>query len=345
MRVGPPGRLIVPRRARLRLRPKPYRLDVHPEGDLREGLAADVRRGLGERPRWLLAKYFYDERGSRLFERITRLPEYYQTRTELEILRREAPGIAGRLGAVEVVELGAGSARKTEALLDAMREAGTLRRYVPFDVSPETVFATAGRLAAAYPGLRVHGVAGDFQHHLHTIPRPLRSGPRLVAFLGGTIGNVHPDHQAAFLGSLLPLMRAEDRLLIGLDLVKDPAVLEAAYNDAAGVTAEFNRNVLRVLNRELGADFDLSRWEHVAFWDPGPAWIEMRLRSLGDQDVHVPGAGVVAAFADGEEMQTEISGKFTEESAAAMLRAGGLEVVEWHTDARARFAVAVAAPR
>ena len=337
--------MIVARRAPPRRRPRAYRIDVHPEGDLRESLAADVRRGLAERPRWLLAKYFYDERGSRLFERITRLPEYYQTRAELEILRREAGGIVRRLGAVEVVELGAGSARKTEALLDAMQDAGTLRRYVPFDVSPETLFATAGRLATAYPGLRVHGVAGDFQHHLRAIPRPLRSGPRLVAFLGGTIGNVLPDRQAAFLASLLPLMRPEDRLLLGLDLVKDPGVLEAAYNDSAGVTAEFNLNVLRVLDRELGADFDLRRWRHVAFWDPGPRWIEMRLRSLGDQEVHVPGAGIAVRFADGEEMQTEISCKFTEDSAAAMLRAGGLEVAEWHTDARDRFAVTVAAPR
>jgi L-histidine N-alpha-methyltransferase len=322
-----------------------YRLDVHPvAGSSGGSIATDVRRGLSDDPKWLLPKYFYDDRGSDLFEQITELPEYYQTRTELQILRRECAGIVARHEPGELLELGSGSSRKTVAILDAMDEGGTLERYVPFDVSPITLLTAAGRMAEAYPGLRVHAVAGDFERHLTELPRPVAGVRRLVAFLGGTIGNLHPTERTPFLRSLRALLRPEDRLLVGTDLVKDVARVEAAYNDAAGVTAEFNLNVLRVVNRELGADFDPAGFEHVAFYDAENAWIEMRLRSLRDQAVTIRDLGMSATFAAGEEMRTEISCKFTEETIAAMYADAGLELVELHTDEESLFGVSIAAP-
>jgi L-histidine N-alpha-methyltransferase len=324
-------------------RPRPYRLDVHPVSATVEGsLADDVRRGLTARPKWLLPKYFYDERGSQLFEAITGLPEYYQTRTELDILRRDAAGIVARHEPTELVELGSGSSRKTVALLDAMDDAGGLVRYVPFDVSPGILLAAAGRLAEAYPGLRVHAVAGDFERHLRQLPARPRGGRRLVAFLGGTIGNIHPDARAPFLRAIRGLLRPGDRLLMGTDLVKDPARLRAAYDDPAGVTAAFNLNILNVINRELGADFDLDRFEHVALYDEADAWIEMRLRSLADQTVHIRDLDLDVRFAEGEEMRTEISCKFTRESLAEMYASGGLDLLEFHTDDEDLFAVSIA---
>ena len=324
-------------------RPRPYRLDVHPVSATVEGsLADDVRRGLTDRPKWLLPKYFYDDRGSQLFETITGLPEYYQTRTELEILRREAAGIVARHEPTELVELGSGSSRKTVALLDAMDEGGGLVRYVPFDVSPGILLAAAGRLAEAYPGLRVHAVAGDFERHLRQLPGRPRGGRRLVAFLGGTIGNIHPDARAPFLRAIRGLLRPGDRLLMGTDLVKDTERLQAAYDDAAGVTAAFNLNVLNVINRELGADFDLDRFAHVARYDEQNAWIEMRLRSLTDQTVHIRDIGLDVDFAEGEEMRTEISCKFTRETLAEMYASAGLDLLEFHTDDDGLFAVSIA---
>ena len=331
--------------ARLTTAPRPYRLDVHPlgAGD-GEGLADDARRGLAASPKRLPSKHFYDERGSDLFEAITALPEYYQSRSELEILGRVAHGVVARHGVAEVVELGSGSSRKTRALLDAMRDARSLERYVPFDVCPEAVLAAAGRLAEAYPGLAVHGVAGDFDRHLPGVPARSGDDVRLVAFLGGTIGNLDPAARPPFLRSVADLMADDDVLLIGTDLAPsgDTERIRVAYDDAQGVTAEFNLNLLRVLNRELGADFDLDAFEHVALYDAGPPWIEMRLRSRRHQVVRLPAIGMEASFAAGEEMRTEISCKFTRPMVAAMYAEAGLELAEWHEDARGWFAVSLA---
>ena len=319
--------------------PQVIRIDIHPMTD---GIAADVERGLRSEPKYLLPKYFYDAAGCDLFEAITELPEYYQTRTELGILRDRMPGIVSRHRPTELVELGSGSSRKTSAILDAMDDAGHLQRYLPFDVAPGALLDAAGRLVEAYPGLRVHAVAGDFERHLAQIPGHGADARRLVAFLGGTVGNLHPDERAPFLRQIRGLLRPGDRLLVGTDLVKDPVRLEAAYDDAAGVTAEFNLNVLRVVNRELGADFDLERFAHVALYDRDRAWIEMRLRSLDQQVVHVRDLGLDVAFAAGEEMRTEISCKFTRESVGEMYRAAGLTLLEFHTDADGLFAVSIA---
>jgi len=323
--------------------PRPYRLDVHPRpcggGG---GLAADARAGLGAAAKWMPPVHFYDERGSALFEEITRLPEYYQGRAELGILEREAAGIVARHGVGELVELGSGASRKTRALLDAMRDAGTLERYVPFDVCPEAILAAASALAEDYPELDLHGVAGDFGRHLPAVPPRAAGGARLVAFLGGTIGNLEPAQRTPFLRSVAGLMDEGDVLLVGTDLAGDPDRIRDAYDDAAGVTAEFNLNLLRRMNRELGADFDLDAFAHVAVYDPGPPWVEMRLRSLGRQVVHLDALGMTAEFADGEEMRTEISCKFTRASVAAMYADAGLAPAEWHEDPRGWFAVSLA---
>lgn len=320
----------------------PIRIDVHPLSDETVGIADDVRRGLAGTPKWLLPKYFYDARGCELFEAITDLPEYYQTRTELAILQREMAGIVARHEPNELVELGSGSSRKTVAILDAMDDAGALRRYLPFDVAPGALLDAAGRLVDAYPGLRVHAVSGDFERHLLQIPSRTRGSRRLVAFLGGTIGNLHPTERRSFLHQIRDLLRPGDRLLMGTDLVKDSTRLEAAYDDAAGVTAAFNLNVLAVVNRELGADFDLDRFAHVAFYDAQNAWIEMRLRSLVEQEVSIHDLGMDVTFAAGEEIRTEISCKFTRESVAEMYGDAGFELLEFHTDEDELFAVSIA---
>lgn len=322
-----------------RLAPRPYRIDVHPAGG-GGGLAEDARRGLTADPKSLPPKYFYDERGSDLFERITALDEYYQSRTELSILRRIAPGVAARHRPSELVELGSGASRKTVALLDAFCADGGLERYLPFDVCPEALLAASGRLADRYPALRVHGVAGDFEHHLGEVPPP--EGRRVVAFLGGTIGNFAPEARTPFLGAVARMLGDGDLLLMGTDIAGDPGRIVPAYDDAAGVTAEFNLNVLRVLNRELDGDFDLGAFAHVARYDPDVPCIEMRLRSLEHQRVTLGALDLEVEFAEGEEMLTEISCKFTEESAARMYRDAGLELVEWHTDERGWFAVSLA---
>jgi L-histidine N-alpha-methyltransferase len=323
--------------------PRPYRLDVHtPRAGALATLADDVVRGLTSAPKWLLPKYFYDDRGCDLFEEITRLPEYYQTRTERRILEGAAGGIVARHRPTELVELGSGSSRKTEAVLDAMHRAGSLRRYLPFDISPGAVLSAAGRLAEAYPGLRVHGVAGDFERHLAEIPPCRKGGRRLVMFLGGTIGNLHPDARAPFLRAVSSLLGPRDRLLVGTDLAGDVGRLEAAYDDSAGVTAAFNLNVLRVLNRELAADFDASSFEHVAFYDTENDWIEMRLRSLAAQRVRIEALDLDVDFDEGEEMRTEISCKFSRAAVEDMYERAGLRLLEWHTDPDERFAVSLA---
>jgi L-histidine N-alpha-methyltransferase len=303
-------------------------------------LADDVLDGLTRPLKELPPKHLYDARGSELFDAICELPEYYQTRTERLILRSRAEAIVARTGAVELVELGSGSADKTRVLLHAMDGAGTLRRYVPVDVSETTVHTAADRLVAEYPGLSVHGVVGDFERHLGHLPEPL--GPRLFVFLGGTIGNFPPGSRRRFLRGLRKAMGADDHLLLGTDLVKDPRVIEAAYDDSAGVTAEFNLNVLRVLNRELGANFDLDRFEHVAFFDRKREWVEMRLRATEQQHVRVEALDLDIEFAAREELRTEISAKFTPERVRGDLAAAGLELVELYTDPEDLFAVSLA---
>ena len=310
-----------------------YELDGDLSREVRDGLT----RGLKELP----PKCFYDERGCELFDRITTLPEYYPTRCERSILNRYSPEIVARSGAEELVELGSGTASKTRALLYAMSGAGTLRRYVPFDVSESVVQASAVELVELYPGLRVHGVVGDFHRDLERIPEGDR---RLFAFLGGTIGNLYPRERASFLARVAHQMDPEDRLLLGTDLVKDPSVLEAAYNDSAGVTADFNRNALRMLNGSLGADFDPDAFEHVAFYDRERAWIEMRLRARGPQAVRVPDAGLELELADGEEIRTEISAKFTAELVEEELQQAELRLEEFFTDDEEMFGLAFAAP-
>jgi L-histidine N-alpha-methyltransferase len=304
-------------------------------------LADDVRRGLTQPGlKELSPKYNYDSRGSELFDRITRLPEYYPTRCERAILNRHAPAIVG--GAEELVELGSGTASKTRALLYAMAGTGSLRRYVPFDVDASVVERSAVELAELYPGLEVHGVVGDFESELDEIPPGER---RLVALLGGTIGNFRPDERAAFLRRVRGLLGPDDRFVLGTDLVKDVAVLEAAYNDSAGVTAEFNRNLLRVLNRELGADFDVDAYEHVAFFDPEASWIDTRLRARGAQRVTIPGAGLDVELADGEEIRTEISSKFTLQALHRELAAADMAIEAFFTDPDGLFGLSVAGPQ
>ncbi len=319
------------------------RIDSHLDGDGTARLVRDVREGFSRDLRELPPKYFYDARGSQLFERITQLPEYYPTRCERSILNRHAPEIVRRSGARELVELGSGSASKTRALLYAMAGAGTLRRYVPFDVSWSAVEGCAQELLELYPGLCVHGVVGDFERDIERLPDG-DGEPRLFAFLGGTIGNLYPAERAAFLGRIRGLLQPADRLLMGADLVKDRRLLEAAYNDSEGVTAEFNRNVLRVLNRELAADFEPEAFDHVAFFDEDRSWIEMRLRSRTARDVQIPRAELEVRLSDGDEIRTEISAKFTPGSLRAELAAAGLEPEVLLTDDRGLFAVALAGP-
>jgi L-histidine Nalpha-methyltransferase len=307
-------------------------------------LAEDVREGLG-RPagrRELAPKHLYDERGSELFDRITRLPEYYPTRCERAILNRQAPGLVEATGARELVELGSGTASKTRALLYAMAGAGTLDRYVPFDVDPGVVESCAHELTDLYPGLCVHGVVGDFSRDLGSVPDGDR---RLIAFLGSTIGNLLPDARSRFLGEVRAMMGPGDRFLLGTDLLKDVRVIEAAYNDSEGVTAEFNLNVLRVINRELGANFDLGAFEHVATFHPGPSWVELRLRARSEQRVLVPGAGdLELTISCGEEIRTEVSTKFTLDVLARELTAAGMELESFFTDTAGMFGLSLAAP-
>ena len=315
-------------------------IDVHltPE-DLAASLRADVRAGLTSSPKVLPPKYFYDGRGSELFEDITRLPEYYQTRAEASILTGRAHEIADLTKARSLVELGSGSSEKTHLLLRALRDVGSLESYVPVDVSADAIQRAMPGLVAEYPALEVHGVVADFERHLEQLPT---DGPRLVAFLGGTIGNFAPEQRARFLAALGATLVPGEALLLGTDLVKEPERLVRAYDDAAGVTAAFNLNVLHVINRELDADFDVERFEHVAVWDARNEWIEMRLRSLEEQRVDVRGLGLSVDFAAGEEMRTEISAKFRRDTVAAELAAAGLHLAQWWTDEPGDFALSLA---
>ncbi|MEU1726712.1 L-histidine N(alpha)-methyltransferase [Nonomuraea sp. NPDC005692] len=308
-------------------------------GYLRQALEHDVRTGLTATPKWLPPKWFYDEAGSDLFSRITRLPEYYPTRRELTILRARAAGIAAASGADTLVELGSGTSEKTVLLLDALTAAGTLRAYTPVDVDAVTLEAAARRLGGRFPGLEVRAVCADFERHLRLLPR---SGRRMVAFLGGTIGNLEPAAREVFLKELRATLRPGDTFLLGADLVKDTGRLVAAYDDAAGVTAAFNRNVLRVVNRELAAGFEPEAFEHVALYDQRNEWIEMRLRATRDMRVRVGALGLTVDFAAGEEMRTEISAKFRLEPLGEELAAAGFTVLRSWTDPDGDFGLLLA---
>jgi L-histidine N-alpha-methyltransferase len=311
------------------------RIDVRlTPADLDAALRADVLTGLSSRPRSLPPKWFYDERGGQLFDDITRLPEYYPTRAETEILAAHAADVATLTGASHLVELGSGTSTKTRLLLDALQ----VRACTPFDVDEATLLGAAPELEAAYPGLAVHAVVGDFEHHLGSLPG---GGGRLVAFLGSTIGNLEPPDRAKLLGTLASALLPGEWLLLGTDLVKDEATLVVAYDDAQGVTAEFNRNVLHVLNRRLHADFDVDAFRHRALWRPDEEWIEMRLVAEGDQQVRIADLDLDVHFADGEELRTEISAKFRREGVEAELASAGFDLTRWWTDAEARFALSL----
>jgi L-histidine Nalpha-methyltransferase len=318
------------------------RVDCHLDGGQERSLADDVLDGLTRPFKELPPKHFYDARGAQLFDRICELPEYYPTRTERAILEERAQELAQLTGARELVELGSGSAAKTRVLLDAVHSTGSLERYIPLDVTETMVRESAADLVSEYPGLSVHGVIGDFERHLNMVPpTPPASGPRLVVFLGGTIGNFPPGSRRRLLRQVAGLLGPRDHLLLGTDLVKDPRVLEAAYDDAEGVTAEFNRNLLLVLNRELDADFNLDDFEHVAFFDTRHEWIELRLRARRELTATVRALDLPVSFQAGEEMRTEISAKFTRERLTGDLSAAGLALVRWLTDAQGMFALSL----
>ncbi|HEU5170588.1 MAG TPA: L-histidine N(alpha)-methyltransferase [Gemmatimonadales bacterium] len=312
---------------------------VAPRADPR--MLAEVAAGLSAPQKELPPKYFYDHRGSELFEQITRLPEYYLTRAERALLERWMPRLIPALGTRALVELGAGSAEKTRIILDAMRDAGTAKLYVPVDVSAGFLRETAERLRREYPGLQIDPAVADIAEE-PCIPRDLPA-PALVIFLGSTIGNFYPPAAIRLLTRVRAGLRPGDRFLMGVDLRKDPAVIEAAYNDGQGVTAEFNRNMLRVLNDELGAEFDVDAFEHLAFYDRETRRIEMHLVSTRQQRVHIPGIGEIR-FAAGETLRTEISCKHDVPSIAELFAAAGLRLESWQADAERRFLLAVGAP-
>ncbi|MFJ1735742.1 L-histidine N(alpha)-methyltransferase [Streptomyces sp. NPDC088254] len=302
-------------------------------------LRADVLSGLTATPKTLPPKWFYDAHGSELFEQITELPEYYPTRAEREILLDRAGEIAAASGARTLVELGSGSSEKTRHVIDALTG---LRAYVPVDVSESALTGAGEALAAERPDLEVHALVADFTAPLTLPDTP---GPRLLAFLGGTIGNLLPEERTVFLESVRALLAPGDALLLGTDLVKDEEVLVRAYDDAAGVTAAFDKNVLSVVNRELGADFDPDAFAHVALWDAENEWIEMRLRSLAEQTVKIRALDLAVDFAAGEELRTEVSAKFREDGVRSELRSAGMELSHWWTDREARFALSLSVVR
>lgn len=314
-------------------------IEVHmTPAEVAGALADDVRKGLGAQPKTLPPKWLYDPAGCDLFERICELPEYYPTRTERSILARRAGDVASITGASTVVELGSGTSEKTRLVLDSLRAAGTLRRFVGFDVAEPTLRSALVSLGERYPGMDVAGVVGDFERHLDQIPA---GRDRLVIFLGGTIGNLEPPARRVFLASLGSVLDAGEWLLLGTDLVKEPRRLIAAYDDSQGVTAEFNRNILSVINKELGARFDLAAFDHLARWNPDEEWIEMRLRSRRDQRVEIPALEMIVDFDEGEEMLTEISAKFRVERLEHELRAAGFEARAMWVDEGGDFAVSL----
>jgi len=310
-----------------------------PPGGPLSGMAADVRIGLTKPFKELSPRYFYDERGSELFEEITELPEYYPTRSERAILKNDSAEIVEAAGnPATLIELGSGSALKTRVLLDAMQDAGGLRAYAPVDISEEITRDTAAKVGDEY-GIQVRGLVCDFERDLERVPL---GGPRVVAFLGGTIGNFEPQQRASFLARVANLLGPEDHFLLGTDLIKDRETLEAAYNDSAGVTAEFNLNVLAVLNERLGADFDLSAFEHAAFWDEENLFVDIRLRSLRRQLVEISELGLTVGFERSEEIRTEISTKFRREGLEGIYAEAGLEMSGWWTDPEGLYGLSLA---
>jgi L-histidine N-alpha-methyltransferase len=301
-------------------------------------LRRDVLDGLSQTPKSLPPKWFYDSIGSDLFDQITRLPEYYPTRTEAHILRSHSAEIAAASGADTLVELGSGTSEKTRMLLDALRDSGSLRSFIPFDVDASVLTAAGSAIQNEYPAIEIGAVCGDFEEHLGKIPR---GGRRLVAFLGSTIGNLTPGPRADFLAALSETLQPGDSLLLGTDLVKDTDRLVRAYDDSAGVTARFNRNVLAVVNRELDADFDVDSFQHVAKWNADEERIEMRLRAVGSQTVHVRALDLSVDFTDGEEMLTEVSSKFRPAGIEAELAAAGLRRTHWWTDDAGDFGLSL----
>jgi len=320
---------------------EPIEIEVRLRADGGVAMARDIRLGLTAKPKELSPKYFYDERGSQLFERITELEEYYPTRAEREILEHRSPEIVAAAGEPgTLVELGSGSAAKTRHLLSAMRDAGCLSTYVPVDISEEITRETADSLVEEYPELAIRGLVCDFEHDLERIPDG--GGGRLVAFLGGTVGNLYPDARRDFLARIAALLEPGDRILLGTDLVKSVERLEAAYDDREGVTAEFNKNVLHVLNGEYGGDFDPEAFEHVARYDPEAERMDIRLRSLSEQSVRLDGLDLTVRFEVGEEMRTEISTKFTRERLESVYRDAGLRPDGWFTDSSEDYALSLA---
>ncbi|WP_129844112.1 L-histidine N(alpha)-methyltransferase [Streptomyces sp. RFCAC02] len=317
--------------------------DRLPADHYHRALREDVEAGLTATPRTLSPKWFYDARGSVLFDRITRLPEYYLTRAERMVLRAHAAEIAELTGARTLVELGSGSSDKTRLLLDALTAAGTLERYVPLDVSRAALGEAAESIARAYPALAVTGVLADFEQDL-AIPSPAEAGPRLMAFLGSTVGNLDTEQRAAFLSRLRGALTGGDAVLLGVDLVKDPARMVRAYDDQQGVTADFDKNLLTVLNRELGADFEPGAFDHRAVWNPEEERMEMRLRARVPVSVALKAMDLTVDFARGEEIRTEISVKFRHERLADELSAAGFTLDHWWTDPQERFGVALALP-
>jgi L-histidine N-alpha-methyltransferase len=312
-------------------------VDVHLEGGQEHELKL-IRDGLLAEPRRISSRFFYDDRGSHLFESICDLPEYYQTRAEADILCERAREIVAATAAEELVELGSGAATKTRVLLDAMNEAGTLERYIPFDVNESIVRRTAVELTGLYPRLAVHGVIGDFVEHFGNIPE---GDHRLFIFLGGTIGNFLPAQALRFLSQIRDAMGESDHFLLGTDLIKNPEVLHAAYNDSRGLTAEFNRNVLRVVNRIADGNFDSVEYEHEAFYNEAEHRIEMWLRSRRDQTVRLNAVDLEFEVARGERILTEISTKFDRELVRTLLGGAGLSLTAFHTDSAERFAISV----
>lgn len=308
------------------------------EDDLARQLREDAREGLFSTPRRIPSKWIYDQRGSDLFDQITRLPEYYLTRCERSILERESEMIAAFTKASTLIELGSGTSEKTRLLLNALTTARTVETFVPFDVHETTLRSAANQLVASYPGLVVHGIAGDFEQHIYDLPK---GSPRLVAFLGSTIGNLDPKQRASFFAQLAGALQTGDHFLLGVDLVKDVDLIEAAYNDSAGVSAEFNRNILNVLNHQLGADFLTTNFDHVAFFNPEEEWMEMWVEAKSAHVVTIAALNEEIKFEEGERVHTEISVKFRREGIEHELTAAGFEPVRWLTDDRAHFALSL----
>jgi L-histidine N-alpha-methyltransferase len=313
------------------------------EADFFAAMASDVRRGLTSNPKQLPPKYFYDERGSELFELITELEEYYPMREEAALLQSIAPGLVASIAPYEIVELGSGSSTKTRSCLDAGRANGCLQRYLAFDVSESIVRQAAIELLQHYDGLEVHGIVGDFNRHLDRIPAV--NGRRLVLFLGGTLGNLYQEERVALLRQIGRLLGPDDRLLVGVDLVKDVAIIERAYNDAAGVTAAFNRNILSHINRGLDGNFDAAAFAHLAFFNREESRIEMHLRPASAQTVTLERIDLTVTIGPGETIWTESSHKFTPQAVDEMLAAAGLSLREWYAAPRDMFGLALAGPR